>query len=154
MKTVAVFVDVKNVYFSINRKYPKRRLNYEALLLKICETHSLFRALAYGGHSNGIANKFIGYLKHLGFDVFYKDRAPYNCTVEMALDIVRIVGKVEKVILVTTDPDFYPVAVWVQEQGIECDVIGCNISRDLKMIANRWTEIDDSYLMEESHEAK
>lgn len=151
MKNVAVFVDVKNLYYNVVKKYGNQKVAYETLLDKIKDNHTISRSFAYGAHSNGAADKFIGYLLHMGFAVNYKDCLPAQCDWKLgiALDVVRIIDKIDKIILVTSDGGFYPLVTWIQEKGVECDIIGCNVHRDLKHIANKYIEIDSSFLLEQ-----
>jgi uncharacterized LabA/DUF88 family protein len=160
--TVALFVDVGNLYYCISRRFDARKLDYQKLLEKAGKFGNLARSFAYGSQIQDEAVNFITCLKKLGYDTKYKKprnsesaesgkgvrRADWG--VGMAVDIVSTVsnGKCDVVILASSNPDFAPLVTWIRGQGIRCIIIACGISKELKDAADQFVEIDSDLLEE------
>ncbi len=75
-----------------------------------------------------------------------RDIRKANWDVGIAMDVVRIINRVDKIIIGSADGDFAPLAEWIREQGCKCTVYACNISRELREAATETIEIDETVL--------
>lgn len=75
-----------------------------------------------------------------------KDVRKADWDVGLAIDVVRIVGRVDQVVIGSADGDLAPLVEWVKEQGCRCIVFACNISRELRDVADEVIEIGDEFL--------
>lgn len=75
-----------------------------------------------------------------------KDIRKANHDVEIAIDIVRLIERVDTVVLGSADSDFAPLVTWIREKGCKCIVYACNISHELRAVASECIEIDDRSL--------
>ncbi len=66
--------------------------------------------------------------------------------VGIAIDIVRLIQRVDTIILGSADSDLAPVVEYVREQGCRCVIYACNISKELREVANATIEIDENIL--------
>lgn len=156
MKTVAVFADVGNLFHCISKKFPGRKLNYKKYLEQAVGENNLHQATAYGSQINNEASKFITCLQHIGFDVKYRlTRANYriNWSTGIAMDVVRVIDKVDTVILGTGAEDIRPLVEWIKERGVRVIILACGINRDVREASHEWIELDSSFLEEEKNEA-
>jgi uncharacterized LabA/DUF88 family protein len=147
----AVFIDVRNQYYCINKKWEGRKLNYAKYLSKATTFGGIVRSFAYGTRIDDTAQKFITALHHLGFEPQYKmvnTNEWYSWSVGIAMDIVRLVtnNKIDTVILGTADRSIVPVINWAKERGVRVVVIGCGICKDIKNSCDRWIEIQEDML--------
>lgn len=171
-KVVGVFADVSNLYYCIGKKFSGRKLAYDKYLKQAVGTHELYRAFAYGAQLNDEAVNFITCLRHFGYDTKYKKPKQYvapsvapNCPkcgeilpaekreirkadwdVGIAMDVVRLIDRLDIVVIGSADGDLSPLVEWIKEKGRRCVVLACGISRDLKNVADHWTEIDEPLL--------
>lgn len=146
MLRVGVFVDTSNLYHFIHKKFNGRKLDYSAFLS--CSSGTIVHKNAYGICRATEAKNFILKLKSLGFCTRFikkQSRRP-NLNIDMAMDIVRCVDKLDIVILGTSDKDIEPLAKWLKEKGISIWIIACDIPKDLKMIATEVIEINEVML--------
>src|SRR5436190_7396890 len=72
VNNVALFVDIGNLYYCVNRRYPEAKLDYQKLLTRAKTYGNLIRAFAYGSQVNEEAVNFITCLKAIGYDTKYK----------------------------------------------------------------------------------
>jgi len=66
--------------------------------------------------------------------------------VGLAMDIVRIIDKIDIVVLASADGDIAPALKWAKEKGCRTVVIACKVSRELREVADEHYEIDESLL--------
>lgn len=150
--SAALFVDISNLYYCVGKRFEGRKLDYRALYERAEQFGELQRAFAYGIQQNDEAVKFITCLKKLGYDTKYKKpnqgdkvrRADWD--VGIAMDVVRMVPRVDTIILGTADPDMMELIRWVKDQGVRVVVIACGIPRELKEEVSQFVEIDLDFL--------
>ena len=146
---VAVFVDVGNQFYCINKKWEGRKLNYEEYKKRAATFGSVVRAFAYGTQIEGAASKFISCLYHLGFEPQYKTVEKnnwYSWDVGMAMDMVRMCDKIDVAIVGNSSRTISPAVAYLKEKGIKVVVIGCGISKDVKDVCDQWVEINEDML--------
>lgn len=133
---VGLFVDVQNIYLSIREVFGEgARLNFAKLIERASSQGEVVFSGAYTslGNLNNGEHKFLIALKKLRYtDVVARPvkqlpngELKGNADTEMAFCIGQAVirHRLQKVILVTGDYDFYPVVERLQQQGIEVEVI-------------------------------
>lgn len=160
MKT-AIFADLSNLYYCIGRKFDNRKLDYARLIARVAEFGDVQRAYAYGTQIGQEASNFISSLRKLGYTTKYKQpkmsEAPgeerkvirkADWDVGIAMDVVRMIERVDVIVLCSSDPDLAPLVEWIKEKGVRCIVLACGISRELKDVADQYFEIEE-YLLEE-----
>lgn len=113
MKTVAVFVDVQNIYYTVKECYG-RHFNYHAFLEKICTDRKLVKALAYAiDRQEGKQRAFQQILRNIGFEVKLKPfikrqdgSAKGDWDVGITLDMLEYAEEVDVIVLASGDGDF------------------------------------------------
>jgi uncharacterized LabA/DUF88 family protein len=142
MKKVGVFVDVSNLYYNINKKYFGRKLDYKKYLIAaVGPENILYQCFAYWDRDD---MPFLTCLKHFGYQI--RIGVPFEMNLKLALDIERILTKIDRVVLGTSNVDVMPLVYWVKEKGVECNVLSSLIPRDLKYLANNALEISEELL--------
>lgn len=138
---VGFFVDVSNLYYCANHRFG-RKLDYGKLLDLVTKmTGNTPTAVAYGYQVDHESSGFIARLRRAGYVTKYKKPRSVSGTVTkadwdvgIAMDVARTVGDYNLIILGTADGDMAPVVEYIQEKGVDCVVIGCNISKALRNI--------------------
>jgi len=155
-KRIGVFVDISNIYYCIGKKFDQRKLDYRRYLEFLKDMGDIQHAIAYGAQINNEARGFIHCLRQVGFEPKYKTPKDYHnkdnfkrkadWDVGIAMDIVRLIDRLDLIILGTADGDLTPVVEWAKEKGVEVVVFACGISRELKNVATKYIEIPESML--------
>ena len=158
MKRIGVFVDVSNLYYCIHKKYKGRKLDYRKYLAFIKDLGDMQVAIAYGSQMNNQASAFVYCLKAIGFNTKFKSPKTYvnlgetgirrkaDWDVGIAIDIVKMIDRLDMVILGSGDGDMLPVVEWAMDKGVDVVVLASGISRDLKDKATKFIEIPESLL--------
>jgi len=110
---IAIFADVQNIYYTTRQAYG-RQFNYRQLWQKIACSGVIVTANAYAIHRGDDRQiKFQNALKHIGFNVKLKPyiqrtdgSAKGDWDVGIAIDVLEIAPKVDRVILLSGDGDF------------------------------------------------
>ncbi|MCU4674164.1 NYN domain-containing protein [Catenovulum sp. 2E275] len=113
MQTVAIFVDVQNIYYTTKQAY-QRAFNYRHFWQHISQQAEIITANAYAiDSSDDGQHKFQKALKHIGFTVKLKPfiqrsdgSAKGDWDVGITIDMLEISPTVDKVILLSGDGDF------------------------------------------------
>ena len=155
-KRIGIFCDVSNLYYCIGKKFDKRKLDYREYLQYAKDLGDVQHAHAYGAQLNNEASGFIHCLRQIGFEPKYKSPKDYHnkdnfkskadWDVGIAIDIVRMIDRMDMIILGTADGDLTPVVEWAKEQGVDVIILACGISRELKDAATKFIEIPESML--------
>lgn len=159
LRRLGIFVDVSNLYYCVGKKWEGRKLNYEKYL-EVAQGDSIrIRATAYGAQIADEAANFISALKHFGYETKYQQpkisrgsegekirKADWD--VGIAMDVVRIVHRLDVVVLGTADPDMVPLVKYIQEKGTVARIIACGINRELKDVADSFLEVNEDMLVE------
>ena len=113
MKTIAVFVDVQNIYYTTRQAYG-RQFNYRKLWQRISTQGKIISATAYATHrGDDKQHKFQDALKHIGFRVKLKPyiqrsdgSAKGDWDVGITIDVMEAAKDVDSIILLSGDGDF------------------------------------------------
>ena len=149
MNRVGVFVDVGNQFFTINKKWEGRKLDYEAYKAKASTFGTVVRAFAYGTQIENSAAKFIACLHHFGYEPQYKSIERnnwYSWDVGMAMDMVRVSDKIDVAVVGSSSRSIAPALQYLREKGIRVVVLGCGINKDVKEACDQWIEITEEML--------
>lgn len=156
MKNIGVFVDVSDFYYRIQRKFDGAKLDYGKYLAAL--EGNLFRAFAYGMQQENEASGFIRCLRGHGFETKYKrpkiirinDREIKQCNwgIGIAVDVIRLIEKLDIIILGISNPDYIPLIKWIRDQGKEVIIFASCIPKSLRDTANNIIEIDEELLQD------
>lgn len=144
---VAVFVDVQNMYHSAKNLY-NARVNFKEILKTAVAGRRLVQAYAYVIKSQSPEEQgFFDALASQGFEIRIKDLQIFaggakkgDWDVGMAMDAIKLAGKVDAIVLVTGDGDFIPLVKYLQEnQGCQVELLAFRESGSGKLIE----EVDD-----------
>ncbi len=113
MKTIAIFVDVQNIYYTTREAYA-RQFNYRKFWQQVSSEGKIVSAYAYAtDRGDDKQHKFQRALEHIGFTIKLK---PYiqrsdgsskgDWDVGITIDILETAKKVDSVILLSGDGDF------------------------------------------------
>jgi len=139
---VGVFVDVSNMYHSAKNLY-NARVNFKEILKEAVDGRKLIRAIAYVIESKSREEQsFFGALDKLGFEVNMKELQIFTTgmkkadwDVGLAVDTIKLAGKLDSIILVTGDGDFIPLVYFLQEtKGCMVEVIAFKETTSSRLI--------------------
>lgn len=158
-KNLAIFVDVSNLYFCINKRWPGRKLDFAKFVESLKGSDRLLRATAYGTEISNEASGFKKYLRNCGLDSKYKkcrfiengEAYRSDWSIGITLDIVRLAERVDSIILCTSNPEFSSLVEWVREKGVRCVIHACGIPRYLRRAADDVIEIGEDLLLVENN---
>jgi len=147
---VGVFVDVANMYHSAKNLYGAR-VNFGHLLEAAVDGRKLIRACAYTIRSQSQTHeedKFFEVLEKQGFELKMKDLQVFaggmkkgDWDIGMAMDIIRMMTKLDVVVLATGDGDFIPLVEYIKNHGIFVEVMSFENSTSTKL-----TEAVDTFI--------
>jgi uncharacterized LabA/DUF88 family protein len=149
MDRVLVVVDIKNLYYSVNKHCNNRRVHYGNLLNKIKnDVGNVTKAVAFGLQTDNQAMPFIDKLRHLGYEVHYKEpRYPgTNWCAGITLEMVKMLERVDTIVLCGTDYDILPTLDYVRSRGVNVIAVGCMVPTAFKRACNRTMEITEELL--------
>ncbi len=155
MMTVGLFVDVNNLFYCLGKKFEGRRLDYSKYYELAKGENMMYRAIAYGTQYSDDSIKFITCLRHLQFETKFrqpiqvKDKHPRKVSpnVAIAMDIVRLQNKLDVVVLGSSEPELVPLVNWIRDSGRKCHILSAGISKELKSVADSWSEITEDLLV-------
>lgn len=127
---VAVFVDVQNMYYSAKNLY-QAKVNFGKVLQEAVFQRRLIRAFAYVIKADvGAEKEFFGALSKLGFEVKEKDLQVFyggakkgDWDVGLCMDVVRMIPKIDVMVLVSGDGDYTDLLEYAKSQGVKTEVI-------------------------------
>jgi uncharacterized LabA/DUF88 family protein len=155
---VGVFVDVQNMFYAAKKQF-EARLNYVKLLHHVVRKRRLITAIAYVIENPEIDQSgFFSLLSHHSFRIRRKpliQRADGSqkgdWDMEIALDILSLVDKLDVVALVSGDGDFVSLVERVKIYGPRVEVHGFpeNTAIDLKEAADEFFPIKRDLLFKQ-----
>lgn len=146
---VGFFVDIQNLYYTARNVY-NARVNFNAVLKEAVAERPLVRAIAYGIRADMPEEQtFFDALKKAGLEVKLKDLQTYyggtkkgDWDVGIVMDIIKLLPKLDVVILASGDGDYIPLLEYLQIQGVRVELVSFGKSTSSKMR----NEIVDAYL--------
>lgn len=128
---VGVFIDTQNIYHSAKNLY-HAKANFGAILKEAIDGRILVRAIAYvatteGGEERG----FFGALEKAGIEtrtkplqVFAGGAKKANWDIDLAMDAVKLAGKLDTIIIISGDGDFVSLIEYLKNtHGTQVEVV-------------------------------
>jgi uncharacterized LabA/DUF88 family protein len=127
---VGVFVDVQNMYYSAKNLYGAK-VDFGKVLSSAVAGRKLIRAFAYVIKADvGAEKDFFGALEKIGYEVKEKDLQVFlggskkgDWDVGLCMDVVRMVPKMDTMVLVSGDGDYTELLEYARSQGVRTEVI-------------------------------
>ncbi len=127
---VAVFADVQNMYYSAKNLY-QAKVDFGKVLREAVGGRRLIRAFAYVIKADvGLEKEFFEALHHRGFEVkvkelkvFYDGSKKGDWDVGICMDVVRILPKIDVMVLMSGDGDYVPLLEYARSKGVKTEVI-------------------------------
>ncbi|MBX4204628.1 MAG: NYN domain-containing protein [Candidatus Doudnabacteria bacterium] len=146
---VGIFVDIQNLYYTARNVY-NARVNFTTILKDAAGDRPIVRAIAYGIKADMPEEQtFFDALKKAGFEVKLKDLQTYyggtkkgDWDVGIVMDIIKLLPKLDCVVLASGDGDYIPLLEYLQIQGVRVELVSFGKSTSSKMR----NEIVDAYL--------
>lgn len=153
-QTVAVFVDVQNMYHSAKKTYG-RNLSYSKMLRFCVRNRRLVRSLAYVIDREGVDQvSFFDHLRYCGFEVRKREvieRMDGSRKAEwelgMAMDMLTIADKVDSVIIVSGNGVFADAVPALRAKGVKVEA--CAFRESMSDLLQR--AVDQYHLLGEEH---
>lgn len=148
---VAVFVDVQNMYYSAKNLYSSK-VDFGKVLQVAIAGRKLIRAFAYVIKADvGAEKEFFGALEKIGFEVrgkelqvFYDGAKKGDWDVGLCMDAVRMIPKIDVMVLVSGDGDYTDLIEYAQSQGVKAEIIafGRTSSSKLYDVCDLFSDMD------------
>jgi len=144
---IGVFVDVQNMYYSAKNLF-RKKVNFQEILKSAISQRKLIRSAAYVIKAQTKEEQaFFDALSKQGFEVKTKDLQVFpggmkkgDWDVGMAIDAIKLAGKLDVIVLVTGDGDFIPLVKYLQEnKGCLVELLAFGETTSGKLIE----EVDD-----------
>ena len=127
---VGVFVDVQNMYYSAKNLYGAK-VDFNRVLQLAVSGRKLIRAFAYVIKADvGAEKDFFSALEKIGFEVrekdlqiFYDGAKKGDWDVGICMDAVRLIPKMDVMVLVSGDGDYTDLIDYAQSQGVKAEII-------------------------------
>lgn len=150
---VGVFVDAANIELACDRL--RARFDWGKVLALLTKDRQLVRALAYSPVHDDPAvsmetQRFAEPFLDKGFKIVTKPLKRFsdgsikaNTDIEMALDVVSMLERLDIVCIVSGDGDFQPLVEYVQRRGVRCEVaaIGSSTASNLRNAADAYIDL-------------
>lgn len=156
MKTIALFADVQNLYYTVRQAYGCH-FNYAALWAELSAQGSIVQAYAYAiDRGDAKQQQFQQILRKLGFTVKLKPyiqradgSAKGDWDVGITIDILDAAPKVDEIILASGDGDFDLLLERVRSGGTDATAYGVPglTAQALIRAASRYVPIEGALLL-------
>lgn len=138
---VGVFVDVQNMYYSARALY-EQKVDFGEILSEAVGERDLVRAFAYVIRAdNDDESTFFDALQERGYEIrakqllnFYGGNAKGDWDVGLAMDVVRMVDKIDVVVLVSGDGDFTDLLQYARGRGCRTEVMAWGSSASSQLV--------------------
>ena len=148
---VGIFVDVQNLYYSARNIY-NARVNFNEVLKEAIGGRKLVRAIAYVVQADmPEEHTFFDALDKAGFEVKAKELQTFtgghqkgDWDVGIAMDIIKMMNKLDVVVLASGDGDFIPLLEYLQMTGqlTETVAFGKSCSSKVKELTDHFIDLD------------
>jgi uncharacterized LabA/DUF88 family protein len=156
---VGVFVDVQNLYYSARNIY-NARVKFNEVLEAAVAGRKLIRAIAYVVQADmPEEHTFFEALEKAGFELKIKQLQTFagghqkgDWDVGIAMDIIKLMNKLDVVVLASGDGDYLPLLEYLQMSGqfTETLAFGKSCSGKIKEVTDHFIDLDENprkYLM-------
>jgi uncharacterized LabA/DUF88 family protein len=149
---VGVFVDVQNLYYSAKNLY-QAKVDFGKILHESVAARKLIRAFAYVIKADvGAEKEFFSALSKVGFEVRQKDLQIFyggakkgDWDVGLCMDVVRLIPKIDVMVLVSGDGDYSDLIEYARSQGVKSEIVafGKTLSNRLESVADYIMDLDE-----------
>ena len=150
---VGVFVDVQNLYYSARNMY-NARVKFNEVLNAAVADRKLIRAVAYVVKADMPEEQsFFDALQKAGFEVKIKELQTFagghqkgDWDVGIAIDIIKMMNKLDVVVLCSGDGDYVPLLEYLQMTGqfTETLAFGKSCSGKVKELTDYFIDLDEN----------
>jgi uncharacterized LabA/DUF88 family protein len=150
---IGVFIDVQNLYYSARNIY-NARVNFNEVLKAAVSGRKLIRAIAYVVQADmPEEHTFFEALEKAGFEVKRKELQTFaggsqkgDWDVGIAMDIIKLMNKLDVVVLASGDGDFKPLLEYLQMTGqlTETVAFGKSCSSKIKELTDHFVDLDEN----------
>lgn len=148
---VGIFIDTQNLYHSAKNLY-KAKVNFGEMVKTALADRVLIRAVAYViTTEGGDEQSFFEALEKSGIETKTKDLQIFwggakkaDWDVGLAVDAIKMAGKLDTVIIASGDGDFVPLVEYLKTScQVEVISFGRSSSAMLKEVADDFIDMDD-----------
>ena len=153
LQRVGIFVDVANVELATDKL--SRRLDWTKVLNKLTKDRQLVRAVAYSPVHEDInvsleSQRFTEPFVDRGYRLVTKPLKKFsdgtvkaNVDIEMTVEILEMLDRLDIVCLVSGDGDFEPLVRTIQSKGVRVEIvsIGAATAMALKRAGDKFTDL-------------
>ncbi len=150
---VGVFVDVQNLYYSARNIY-QARVKFNEVLEAAVAGRKLIRAIAYCVKADmPEEHTFFEALEKAGFEVKMKELQTFagghqkgDWDVGIAMDIIKLMNKLDVIVLASGDGDYLPLLEYLQMSGqfTETLAFGKSCSGKIKEVTDYFIDLDEN----------
>lgn len=138
---VGVFVDVQNMYYSAKNLF-SAKVDFGKVLKEAVGARKLVRAFAYVIKADvGAEKEFFDALSKRGFEVrskelqtFYGGAKKGDWDVGLCMDAVRMLPKIDVLILVSGDGDYVDLLEYARSQGVRTEIVAFSKTASHKIL--------------------
>ena len=138
---VGVFIDVQNMYYSARKLYG-RHVHFGNIVDAALSGRELIRSIAYVVRAGAPEEQtFFDALVKLGIEtkerelqVFYDGAKKGDWDVGIVVDAIRLSPKLDVVVLVSGDGDFIPLLEYLNNAGVQTEVVAFRETTSSKLI--------------------
>lgn len=128
MFNVAICVDVENMYYSIKKKFPDRKLDYSKYLTKVLGKDDFaYFVRAYDRPLENDNIDFVNCLKRIGYDVKQKYHRKMHCDLAIAIDIISALPRLDRVVIGSNKLELLPLVDYLTARNCTVDVVACDV---------------------------
>ena len=150
---VAVFIDVQNMYYSARNLF-NAKVNFGNIVREAVAGRNLVRAIAYVVSTKGGEEKpFFEALEKAGIETKEKELQEFfggakkaDWDVGIAVDMIKLAGKVDAIVLISGDGDFESVTEYVSNTYgclVEVMAFGETLSSKLREAVDSVTDLSE-----------
>lgn len=138
---VGVFIDTQNIYHSAKNLY-HAKANFGAILKEVINDRILVRAIAYvASTESGEEKSFFDALSKIGIEtrtkplqIFIGGAKKANWDVDLAMDAVKMQGKLDTIIIASGDGDYVSLIEYLKNHGTQVEVVAFGKSSSSRLI--------------------
>ena len=154
LEKIALFIDGANLSKMV-RAHLALDVDYAKILTYFSRDASILRAYYYTGVENEDevnTNRFLFFLKRSGYQLVTKQIKTYadgerkgNLDIEIALDMLELAEKVDRVVLFSGDGDFAPLLKRIGKKGVRTEVVSY-VSKGKNPTASELLDVTDIFI--------
>lgn len=156
-RSAGIFIDCVNQYYAIGHTFRGAKLSYAKYMergLALAKT-DLLRAFAYGVQLEDEATAFISALRISGYEPKYRQALIFDNRpdirrttwhVGMFADAMRLLDRMDVIIIGSSDPELIPMLDYIRERGVKVIILSCNIPDELHYHSDLCYEITEELL--------